>query len=227
MCGRYTLAKPDWFEHDFGTSFATLADAVRRPRFNIAPGQMVLAVTRPAGAARVAETMKWGVEAPWKGGPPQMINARAEKLSKSRLWKSMLETGRCALPADGFYEWRKPDQKGGRKQPFWFSRADGEPFLLAGLFREPSEAEERHCVVITVEPNELVEGVHDRMPAMLHPDRVDDWLAGDVDDALQALVPFDSTQMSARRIGSGVGNVKNDGPDLIEPVADEPGPALF
>lgn len=227
MCGRYTLAKPDWFEHDFGTSFATLADAVRRPRFNVAPGQLVLAVTRPSAAGRVAETMKWGVEAPWKGGPPQMINARAEKLASSRLWKSMLENGRCALPADGFYEWRAAEQKGGRKQPYWFSRVDAEPFLLAGLFRESPDDGERQCVVITVEPNELVEDVHDRMPAMLHPDRVDDWLEGDVESALQALTPFDSTQMSARRIGPGVGNVRNDGPELIEAVDDEPGPALF
>lgn len=227
MCGRYTLAKPDWFEHDFGTSFATLSDAVRRPRFNIAPGQLVLAIAHPQGSARVAETMKWGVEAPWKGGPPQMINARAEKLATSRLWKSMLENGRCALPADGFYEWRKPENNGGRKQPYWFSRADGEPFLLAGLFRESSDADERQCVVITVEPNELVEDVHDRMPAMLHPDRVDDWLEGDAEEALQALVPFESTQMTARRIGSAVGNVSNDSPELIESIGDQSDESLF
>lgn len=223
MCGRYTLAVPDWFEHDFGTSFPSLGDTLRRPRFNVSPGQMVLTLTRPATGVRVGEVMKWGVEAPWKGGPPQMINARSEKLATSRLWKSMLQSGRCAIPADGFFEWRAAAAKGGSKQPIWFSRLDQEPFLFAGLYRSALEdGEPNQCVIITVEPNELVEDVHDRMPAMLHPDRVDDWLTGDVDDALAALTPFPSTQMTARPVGTAVGSPRNEGPELIEPIIEMP-----
>lgn len=225
MCGRYTLAVPDWFEHDFGSSFPTLGDALRRPRYNVSPGQMVLALTRPASGGRVGEAMKWGVEAPWKGGPPQMINARAEKLASSRLWKTMLENGRCAIPADGFYEWRAAASKGARKQPIWFSRVDQEPFVFAGLFRPaPEQSEPNQCVIVTVEPNELVEDVHDRMPAMLHPDRIDDWLEGDVEDALSALTPFPSVDMTARAVGTAVGSPRNEGPELIEPLASaDPG----
>ncbi|MGB0871824.1 MAG: SOS response-associated peptidase [Solirubrobacterales bacterium] len=224
MCGRYTLTKPDWVEHDFHTSFPTLADSLRRPRFNVAPGQLVLALKRRGGGPNSesfdAESMRWGVEAPWKGGPPQMINARAEKLQSSRVWKSMLEGGRCAIPADGFYEWRAAEKKGARKQPFWFSRSGGEGFMFAGLSTpDPTDCERPfQCTIITVEPNELIEGVHDRMPAMLHRRDVGRWLGADLDDALALLQPFPSVEMTARAVGGAVGSAANDDASLIEPV---------
>jgi putative SOS response-associated peptidase YedK len=60
MCGRYKLQDPEWVEADFSTSFPTLSDAVRRPRFNVAPGQLVLAITRGEGG-RALEQMDWGI----------------------------------------------------------------------------------------------------------------------------------------------------------------------
>lgn len=238
MCGRYTLTKPDWVEHDFHTSFPTLADTLRRPRFNVAPGQLVLALTRgsgPVSESLDAKAMKWGIEAPWRGGPPQMVNARVEKLQSSRLWKSLLEGGRCAIPADGFYEWRAAAAKGGKKQPFWFTRGGGEGFVFAGLFAPNRDDAEQpnQCVIITVEPNELVEDVHNRMPAMLRPEDVELWLGGEVDDALAALRPFPSTEMTARPVGRNVGSASNEGAALIERIeltdGDETsaGPSLF
>jgi putative SOS response-associated peptidase YedK len=153
-----------------------------------------------------------------------MINARGEKLAESRFWKPMLEHGRCAIPADGFFEWRAAEAKGGRKQPYWFTRENTEGFALAGLWRaaKPTdgEAETRACVIVTVEPNDLVSGVHDRMPAMLKPESVDQWLGGDVDEALAALEPFPSTEMTARAVGTAVGNARAEGPELVEPLAE-------
>lgn len=223
MCGRYKLQNPDWVEADFSTTFPTLSDAVRRPRYNVAPGQMVLAVR--GGEGRALEEMKWGIEATWKGGPPQMINARGEKLAGSRFWKPLLENGRCAIPADGFYEWKTPQGAGGKKQPYLFTRETGEGFWFAGLC-SPSRSEEadNECVIITVDPNELVEGVHDRMPAMLRESQLDSWLGGDTESAFAVLTPFPSVEMSALPIGRAIGNSNNEGPELIEPAEPE-GPA--
>lgn len=223
MCGRYTLTKPDWFEHDFHSIRPTLADAVRRPRFNVAPGQLVLALSRPAGGARVGEAMHWGIPAGWPGGPPQLINARGEKLAGSKYWRSMLEDGRCAIPADGFYEWKAGTGASKQKQPIWFRRNQGEPFWFAGLFVPAAEDvdAEHACVIITVEPNELVEDVHDRMPAMLTADQVDEWLTAKPDDAVGLLAPFASTEMTATAVSRAVGNANNEGPELVEPVAPE------
>lgn len=225
MCGRYKLANPDWVEMDFSNTFPTLATAVRRPRYNVSPGQLVLAIRGGAEGKRL-EQMKWGIEAPWKGGPAQMINARGEKLTKSRFWKPMLERSRCAIPADGFYEWRAAAGAGAKKQPFLFTRSGGEGFWFAGLFSgagEESEAEHA-CVIVTGEPNELVEDVHDRMPAMLDADQLGDWLGDDTEAALSVLAPYPSTQMSALAIGRAISNSSLEGPELIEPAEPE-GPA--
>jgi putative SOS response-associated peptidase YedK len=221
MCGRYKLEFPDWVDPDFPSTFPTLADAVRRPRFNIAPSQLVLAVTEREGG-RNLEAMKWGITTPWKGGPPQLINARGEKLAGSRFWKPMFETGRCAIPADGFYEWKAAGGSGQLKRPYLFTRSEGKPFWFAGLFRAAPEEEtgaERQCVIVTVEPNELVEDVHDRMPAMLAEEDLEQWLGGDAEEAAAALVPFPSAQMDAREIGTAIGNASREGPELIEPAS--------
>ncbi|MGK2877526.1 MAG: SOS response-associated peptidase [Solirubrobacterales bacterium] len=226
MCGRYKLQDPDWVEADFSTSFPTLSDAVRRPRFNVAPGQLVLAITR-GSEARALEQMDWGIEAPWEGGPPQIINARAEKLSESRFWKPMLERRRCAIPADGFYEWKAPAETGGNKQPYLFTREGGEGFWFAGVYAKSQgdePAADHQCAIVTVDPNELVEGVHDRMPAMLHADELDDWLGDDTEAAFAVLQPFPSVEMSALAIGRAIGNPRNEGPELIERAEPE-GPA--
>jgi putative SOS response-associated peptidase YedK len=223
MCGRYKLQNPDWVEADFSNTFPTLASAVRRPRFNIAPGQLVMALTAAPGG-RNLEQMKWGIKAGWKGGPSQLINARGEKLQTSRLWKPMLEHGRCAIPADGFYEWKAAAQTGARKRPYLFTRNGGVGFWLAGVFRATGDTEslaEHECAIVTTSPNELVEGVHDRMPAMLSADQLDHWLGGDADEAASVLGPFPSTLMSATAISTAIGNASREGPELIEPLATQ------
>lgn len=218
MCGRYTLLHHQWVEDVFGADLGKLPDVLRAPRYNVAPGQMVLALSR-AGAGPVAEAMHWGIEPNWRGGPSQLINARAEKLGESRFWRPLLEHGRCAIPADGFYEWRAAG--GGPRQPYWFSRADGEGFAFAGLCRRRERQDEprtSECVIVTVDANELVAAIHDRMPAMLNPAGVEAWLGGDADEALAAPRPLDSIAMNARPVSMAVNAVVNDGPRLLEAV---------
>lgn len=212
MCGRYTLYHQQWVDSLFGGALNRLPAALLRPRYNVAPGQMVLTLRRP-GAPPVAEAMHWGIEATWPGGPSQLINARAEKLAESRFWRSAIEHGRCAIPADGFYEWRAVSGTG--KQPYWFGRTDGEGFAFAGLCRENAEHGDA-CVIVTVEANELVAGVHDRMPAMLDADGVAAWLGDDTGAALAALAPFPSAEMTARTVSRSVNDAGREGPELID-----------
>ncbi|MBI4898319.1 MAG: SOS response-associated peptidase [Actinobacteria bacterium] len=214
MCGRYTLHQQQWVDTLLAGEIGILPAELRRPRFNIAPGQMVLTIQR-AGTRAVAEAMHWGIEAPWRGGPTQLINARAEKLGESRFWRPLLEQGRCAIPADGFYEWRTVEGAG--KQPYWFGRDDGEPFAFAGLCRA-GDGQSQSCVIVTVEANELVAAAHDRMPAMLDRAGIDAWIGDDSAEALAALSPYPSAEMTARPVSSAVNRAGGDGPELIEAV---------
>ncbi len=214
MCGRYTLHQQQWVDTLLAGEIGVVPAELRGPRFNIAPGQMVLTIQR-TGVRAVAESMHWGIETSWRAGPSRLINARAEKLEESRFWRPLLEHGRCAIPADGFFEWRTIEGAG--KQPYWFGRDDGEPFAFAGLCRTGDD-QSRSCVIVTVEANDLVAGVHDRMPAMLDRLGVDAWIGEDAGEALAALAPYPSARMTARPVSRAVNRADADGPGLIEAV---------
>ena len=126
---------------------------------------------------------------------------------------------RCLVPATGFYEWKKlPD---GGKQPYNIGMRDGSPFAMAGLWErwkkggEPIES----FTIITGPPNSLAAELHDRMPVILEPDHWDAWLTSkDMGEVQAMLQPFPAQLMRAHPVSPKVGNVKNDTPDLIEPL---------
>jgi hypothetical protein len=78
--------------------------------------------------------------------------------------------------------------------------------------------------VITTDPNEVVEQLHDRMPCIIAEKDYDRWLqAGDPDrPPIDLLRPFDADETTAWRVDKAVGNVKNDSPELIEPASSTP-----
>ncbi|MBJ7348870.1 MAG: SOS response-associated peptidase, partial [Thermoleophilaceae bacterium] len=211
-----------------------LPAALLRPRFNVAPGQLVLALSN-TGGDNIAQAVTWGIHAPWKASKPGsraagssaaretvVINARLEKLKTSRFWLPMLEGGRCAIPADGFFEWQAA-RNGQPKQPFLFELADQQPFAFAGLlgqWRDSQDELQTGCVVVTTTPNELVADAHDRMPVMLRGADVGTWMQPNTDAALAAVGPLDSTLMAARPVSRRVNDPTHDSEDCI----GEPGP---
>ena len=100
----------------------------------MAPTNDVYAVTSD-GDVRQVEAFHWGLVPMWAKDPRQnakMINAGQDAGHQERL-KPAAKRRRCLIPADGFYEWKKV---GGakRKQPYYITRPDGEPFAFAGLW---------------------------------------------------------------------------------------------
>ncbi|MFN4294249.1 MAG: SOS response-associated peptidase [Thermoflexales bacterium] len=222
MCGRYTLTvAPEQLMARFNL---TGADFAAKPRYNIAPTQLVAVVydTSP----RALSAARWGLVPSWAKDPnigARMINARAETLAEKPTFRNLLKKRRCLVLADSFYEWRKnPD---GSKTPMRVMLASEEPFALAGLWdawKTPEGEQMRTCVIVTTESNALVAPFHNRMAAILPPEREADWLSHDHDDAtfLQSLLqPFPAERMKCYPVSSRVNNVKNDDPALIEPAA--------
>jgi hypothetical protein len=75
--------------------------------------------------------------------------------------------------------------------------------------------------VITTDPNEVVQPLHDRMPVIIPERDYDRWLKADPDrPPIDLLRPFDAGKMTAWKVEKAVGNVKNDSPELIEPASD-------
>jgi putative SOS response-associated peptidase YedK len=176
------------------------------PRFNIAPTQDILAAVNDE--RRTVAPLRWGLVPPWSD--PERIklttfNARVETIATSRVYSAPLRSKRCAVFADGFYEWKK--NADGSKTPYWIYRKDERPFVFAGLWDENTNRMTgevmRSATIITQPPNGLMETIHNRMPVVLDDERAaaDEW--------------------TARAVSRAVGNVRNQGPGLLLPLSDD------
>jgi putative SOS response-associated peptidase YedK len=131
---------------------------------------------------------------------------------------------RCLVPADFFLEWKKFDPK--TKQPYAIALQDDSLFAFAGLWdtwRDKATGQDVDTyTVITTAPNELISGlsIHDRMPVILHRRDYQRWLAPAEPSQLpiDLLRPFPAKQVKAWKVGSAVGNVRNDNPELLIPT---------
>src|SRR5436305_882320 len=131
MCGRYTLATPD--PAAVRARFPVGESVEIRTRYNVAPGDEVLAVTADREGRPRGELLRWGLVPSWSDTPDgklKMINARVETVAERPAFRSAFERFRCLIVADGFYEWSAPET-GGPKQPFHITRADGKLFAFA------------------------------------------------------------------------------------------------
>lgn len=232
MCGRFVSASPpDQIARYFD---AAAPEALLEPSYNVAPTNDVYAVLADGGVRRV-DAFHWGLVPVWARDPKvgsRMINARAETLAEKNAYKPAFRRRRCLIPADGFYEWRKvPGQK--RKQPYYVTRTDGEPLVFAGLWevwKGPKDAAGertgdplRSCTIITTSANETMRPVHDRMPVILPPSAWDEWLDPDNDDIDtlgRLLVPAPPRLIRMTPVSTLVNNVRNKGPELIEPAPE-------
>jgi putative SOS response-associated peptidase YedK len=193
-----------------------------RPRYNVAPGDDVLAVTTDREGAPRGELLRWGLVPYWAKDPKtlglKLINARSETMLTNGAFRG---ARRCLVIADGFYEWEK--RPGEPKQPWWVTRPDGEPFAFAGLWSSwrPGEGIEplRTVAIVTTEASQQLAHVHDRMPVMLPRDAEDAWLDHDTapSELLDLCVPLDETGM--RAVGDAVNDARHDEPDCLEPAA--------
>ncbi len=238
MCGRYTLAAPD--PAQVRARFPIGESVEVRRRFNVAPGDEILAVTTDRAGAPRGELLSWGLVPHWAKAPispVKMINARAETLEEKPAYRDAFGRFRCLILADGFYEWSTGAGLAGhsRKQAFHITRHDGQPFAFAGLWSiwRSEDRELRSCTIITTAANSAVAPLHDRMPVILEPQAEGPWLdpAAPKAQLAELLRPLPVAETSIRPVGPAVNDARYDGPEcLTEPVLppepSPPGPAL-
>jgi len=154
-----------------------------------------------------------------------MINARAETVATKRAFRVALRKRRCIVVADGFYEWQKRDRT---KQPFHIVLKSGEPFGFAGLWetwRSPEGEEVKSCTIITVDANELLRPIHDRMPMILTREAETVWLDPAIQDParlLPLLTPYPSDEMECYAVDTWVNSPAHDTPACVTPKKDNP-----
>ena len=225
MCGRFTLTRQDRISlaRELGVPVGQLPEDKYRPRYNIAPTQKHW-IVRMEYEERDMLPARWGLVNHWAKDPKigsRQINARAETLEKRPAFRDAFKKRRCAVPADGFFEWVGPK---GQRQPIWFRRPDGGLILFAGLYeswQRESDEWEPTFTIITTDANATLEPVHNRMPVILTDDVVDEWVFSRREDYLvlkDLLVPADGGLLVGTPVSPRVNSIRNDDPSLIEPV---------
>lgn len=240
MCGRYTLkSDPQQIAAEYDITAVALRDGLISPlsspvvspaelsreslreNFNVAPTTYIPAIVNLAGIQTLA-TFSWGLVPSWSKDPAigtRMINARVETILEKPSYRGAINSRHCIIPANGWYEWEKV---GSKKVPHYFSSPKNELLSFAGIFEKwtaPDGFELWSATIITTQARSEIADIHDRMPLIINPNQRQAWLQGDGSTVAtllgqdQAITPIVQWEVSPQ-----VGNVRNNGAALIEPV---------
>lgn len=216
MCGRFTITHPN-------EALAALFDAVPGndlpvgPRFNICPTQSVAVVTSDAGQRRL-RAMRWGFLPSWYKTPtdgPLIINARSDTIAQKPAFREAVRARRCIVPASGFYEWQTGED--GAKLPWYFTRCDGAPMALAGIWQPWGEVDT--VAIVSTEAGPGMQGLHHREALMLEAPDWPLWLGEAGHGAAVLMKPAADGLMQCHRVDRKVNSNRAEGPELIVPLA--------
>jgi putative SOS response-associated peptidase YedK len=237
MCGRYVSSASTADLLDEYDVEEVVGEELA-PSWNVAPTDPVRAIlerppkeaTERAEPVRQLRTLRWGLVPSWskdrKGGA-RLINARIETVTEKPAFKKAAGRRRCLLPALGYYEWQQTDES---KIPHFLHDPDGDLLAMAGLYelwRDPALAADDPnrwlwtCTIITQQATDLIGEIHDRNPVIVPTELQAAWLDCSSDDpatARRILDQIPEARLEPYAVAPTVGNVKNNGPELIEPV---------
>jgi len=197
MCGRFVLI----------SDLSVITEAFKiqeitydyRTSRNVLPSHNIAAVIHDS-VNRLVQ-LRWGLIPSWAKGPSigsRLINARAETLAEKPSFRNAFKKRRCLIIADGFYE---SLQEGKKKIPFYFRLKSGKPFGFAGLYEmwtSPEGKPIHTCTIVTTEPNDLIQPIHNRMPVIMPKDKESLWIDPAVQNHAQlssVLQPYPSAEM--------------------------------
>lgn len=220
MCGRYaSFLPPEALRALFQT---TNALTNHKPSWNVAPTTPGLVVRRhPESGERHLDELRWGFVPHYARdlkSTPRPINARAETVPTSGMFRAALASRRCLVPADAFYEWNATP---GGKQPYAVARANGQPLAFAGLWsgwRAPDGEVLRTYAIITTTANDPMGWLHERMPVVLEPSDWPAWLGEAGADPVRLMRPAAPDVLRMWKVSRDVNSVRNNGPDLLAEV---------
>jgi len=213
MCGRFSFALSDKIIEELFDVDIEQDDLI--PRYNCAPSQMLAVITNEN--QKKLSFLKWGLIPFWAKDMSigsKMINAKAETILEKPSYKKPFKSRRCLVPADSFYEWKQDKEK----NPYRILMKDERPFAMAGIWDKWRDAEGNEInsfSIITTEANDLMKGIHHRMPVILPFSEEKNWLnSDDVSFLCSLLNPYNAQEMQAYAISKLVNNPRNDNQEL-------------
>lgn len=228
MCGRFVgnFATADLVEELLGSGsveHVTVEDGVPDSvaNFNTAPTSSWPIFINVDDGVHV-RFARWGLVPSWSKDPTvasKMINARSETLTEKPSFRNLVKSHRALVPLSGFYEWERSDPK--NKRPFFVPRADGQIMWVAGLWTvSPVLQGATTFTMVTRESLPDLSEIHDRSPVQLEIEDGVEWLCR-LEPPLHLLALDAQPVLRPYEVDRLVNSVRNNGPDLLEPV--EPG----
>lgn len=228
MCGRYSIYESmDHYLRQLSLDLVVINgyDHESISRYNVAPATRVEVIRQVEDGLSV-DKVRWGWSPFWaKGKRPDPINARAETVVTGKFFKGLWPAGRALAPANGWFEWVPDPADPKRKQPYYITSADGAPLYFAALaeVHQGIEPDERDgFVIITAAADQGLVDIHDRKPLVLTPEVAREWLDPATSPGRAAAIVESGCRPAVDfrwyPVGKAVGNVRNQGPELIEPA---------
>ena len=218
MCGRFAQSQPV-------IHYAKALDPKWQPpplelapAWNMAPGRDAL-VFHDDEKGHVTSFLHWGFLPSWADPTGQKpINARVETAASKPYFRKAWKSGRCLIPADGWYEWKQGERS---KQPYFIHRADNEPVLMAGLYESNPHANITTFTILTMDSTGALREIHEREPLVLSAEAGLKWVRRDTHhDEIAALATHALTfdQFAWHPVSTRVNNARNEGAELVEPI---------
>ena len=222
MCGRFSAQLPPELLRRLFLTRNALVNAA--PSWNVAPTDPAMVVRHhKASAERRLDILRWGLVPHFTKDlktARRPINARAETIASSAMFRDALVQRRCLIPAAAFYEWKSLPTG---KQPYAIARADGAPLALAGVWeswRDPAGQILRSFAIITVAANTSMAWLHERMPLIIEHDNWPLWLGETEGDHAALMRPAEPGVVRLWPVSRLVNSVRNNGPELLEERED-------
>jgi putative SOS response-associated peptidase YedK len=194
--------------------------------FNLGPSRELVCVSAKGQQDREVKLMRWGIDPRFETDKHlNTINARIESVDTSRMYSALVESNRCVVIVDGFYEWTQTEKihkphlirfrddvpetsiPGGEadasaseeveEEPDCFLPPGVSPLLLAGICDKSRTTGEMKCSIVTIDSAGCVAKVHSRMPVLLSPETAKMWLRETPFAEIRGRVSKDAKDLSA------------------------------
>jgi putative SOS response-associated peptidase YedK len=227
MCGRYALYSAEEILARYTLEpTESLQLALEMPdNYNVSPGAHMPIIVRGT-QEHVLEFMVWGLVPSWSKSSQtdlKLINARSENLLEKPMWKRLVKSHRCVVPARGFYEWKTEN---GKKQPYYITMKQNDVLSFAGLWDHWQDSEGVELLsftIITTSPNKEMSAIHTRMPAILTKQAMDVWLSPEpLSDSMMhdVLRPLPDNSLNLQKVSLKVNYAGHNDKELIYPLPE-------
>ena len=186
------------------------------------PPPVIVASDHVEGGGGRVDTMRWGLLPSFAKDTRlaySTINARLESVDTKPAFRKAWVKRRALVPATGYYEWPVID---GRKRPHYIRLADSPVMLFGGLWEARPDGAGGWWLtysIVTRAADPIIAPVHDRMPLILPPETHRAWLHGSADEAMAIAHAAPEPALAYHEVDPAVGNVRNQGAQLIAPLA--------